>query len=331
MRRFFAAFFAILMLLAPAALAQADLMAATDALFAALDTVLADRNTEGVEFVEAGAWMSAIARQKSVQYTQWFTANYDMMSGSLVAWDDVFTDGEAAAARIAEIAEAFTYDNAYAEHREIRPVPRDSFIIEEDQFFVYYPPEQLSYFSGRAGAFAFYAYELDGLWQEGVPIAQGDVADAQTALADALETGALPGMLSRWHLGLDMQTAADTLTLVDVPDLTDEYALWQFEAPEMRGVYLLSAKDDDQVSTASIAGIHTRRIDFSGLKTGISTEADCVAALGMPDDTAAISGEASAYALHPAGTQQTWTANGHELVLHFVDGVLYSITLLQGQ
>ncbi len=329
MRRFFCLLLAGLLLAAPCALAQG---APWDAILSAVQALNPDGLSQDAQFKEAGGWMSAIVSQEGMiaprlEGTQWHGLVYDTETGEPVAWDDLFADGDAAAARMEEIAEESTYDNAYAEYNQITPLPRESFAVYDGVLTVYYPAEQLSHFSGRSGAFSFYAYELDGLLNEGVPLAAGDVAGAKTAMAAALTDGALPAPLDEWKLGGSMSDAADKLGVVDVPDLTHDFAVYRFEAPEMRGVSLLAKPDEENVNTASIAGIMAERIDFSGLQTGVSTREECVAALGEPAETVAVDAS-DAYSRLPVGEALMWSGDGKTVLeLHFAEGVLYSVTL----
>lgn len=323
MRRFLAIILG-LSLLASTALA-ADLGKATDALFDAIMGL--EKPPQGVTFAEAGPWMSGVAGQADANWRWWRGFVYDMQTEAMLTWDDLFADGDFAAAQLEAIAQAGQYDNAYAEHTDIVPMPRDNFAVADDQLTVYYPPEQLSYFSGRAGAFSFYAFELDGLLRETVPLAVGDVAKAGAARDEVLAQGALPGALSPWALGSPMADAAQALDLVDVPDLTHDYAVWHFEAPQMRGVALLSSCDEDDEATATITGIQTERIDFSGLCTGIATRDTCVATLGEADRAETLA-SADAYSRLPEGETLYWDGDVASLALHFFGDVLHSVALL---
>lgn len=311
----------------PVAAGAVDMAKATDALFTAIQAgVPAGKTQTGTEFTEAESWMSAVVTCEDADYTEWYGFVYSGDADGLVGWDGLFADEEAAAARIETIAEASVYANAYAEHNQIVPVPRDNFALVDGQLVVYYPPEQLSHFSGRAGAFAFYAYELDGVLRDDVPLTRGDVAQADQGLAETLAAGRLPGALEAWTLGTAMQAADDALGLVDVPDVKDGEAVWHFEAPEMRGVAFLSPDGVNRVDSAVIGGVHAERIDFYGLQTGVATETACVAVLGEPDARETVT-DGGAYALLPAGEQLTWQGTNAALSMHFIDGTLHSVTL----
>lgn len=329
MRRLGTMLLALLLLAAPA-LAEApavDLMRATAVLFAAAQERMPGETAADTRFETHADWVSAVLQYTKFDSTHWLGMIYSAQTDALVDWDELFADGDAAAAAIERIAGESTYDNAYAERIAVSPVPRDSFAILGEELVVYYPPEQFAYFSGRAGAFSFYAYELEGLLRPEVPLRTGDVTLASTALADALSGGALPGNLAEWTVGRPMQEAADAMDLVDVPDIKDGLAVWRFEASEMRGAAFLSGQEDDQVGTAKVAGIYTERIDFSGLQTGVATRDACVAALGEPEAAAQVSGENAAYALYPQGERLRWSDGVHALLLHFVEGVLHSVTV----
>lgn len=327
MRRLFLFVLVCLLFAAPAALSQEN-QKTTDALFAALDEKApgAMMIPGGVSFFEEGPYMTAVARIENLDVTEWAGLVYDTQAGAFVAWDDLFTDGDAAAAKLEAIAEASSYANAYAEHNRISPMPRDNFAVFDGQLTVYYPSQQLSHVSGQAGAFSFYAYELDGLLKEGVPLFKGDPAKAREVLSHALSEGALPGSLSAVKLGGAMREAAETLGLVDVPDLTYDFAVYRFEDPKMRGVSLLSGTDEEHAETAVIRGIYAKRMDFSGLITGFTTRQACVQALGEPDAAMAVE-TADAYSRLPVGETLLYRGEGRAMEFHFTDGVLHSVTL----
>lgn len=323
MRRILILMLTIFLMGVPGALAeQADMP--WDIILEAVAALNPDGLTQNAEFVQAGTWMSVTVSQEGfiaprMQGVQYYGLVFALPEGERIAWEDVFIDGDAAAARMEEIASASLHFNTYSEYNEVSPVPRESFTVQDGVLTVYYPATQLSCFSGRSGGLSFYAYELDGLLAPDVPLHAGDPAQAGSALNQALESAALPGPLSAWAIGRPMQEAADALGLVDVPDFDEHYAQWMFEAPQMRGVTLLSAREMDQVETAVISGIRTTRIDFSGLQTGISTREACLAAL--PDGAEA--GEDA------NGDTLSWQEGNIRLVLHFVDDVLHQVSLLQ--
>lgn len=326
MRRFLVCVLICLMVV-PAAQA-AELMKASEALFAQMQERTDGRASDSMAFYQSDVWFSAVATFKDRnRFTEYVAIVYDTVAEAAIAWDDLFEDGDAAAQRMVELGQASTYTDAYAEYHEMDPVPRDNFALREGQLIVYYPPEQYSYFSGRSGALAFYAYELEGLLKEGIPLVEGDVAQAKAALEAALAEGKLPGALAPWAIGGTIQAAADTLGLVDVPDMRDQYAVWYFEAPEMRSVALLSQADEIQTASAPIRGIYTERMDFSGLQTGVSTVADCLLALGDNDGRMDLTDADDAYALMPAGVRLIWENDTYQLTLNFVDDVLHGIML----
>lgn len=312
---------ALLMLCAPA-IAE-DVPGAMGALFEALK-----EGAPGAQatFAQQGSWMSAVAQREGVRFTEYVAFAYDMEGNRMATWDDLFVDADAAAEHIAALAEASYEANSYSEYSDVTPVPRGNFALREGQLFLYYPPEQLSYFSGHAGAFAFYAYELSGLVKEGAPLLPGDLSEAGKGLLETLEAGSLPGALSAITLGMPMAEADERLRAIDVPDVRGDRAVWRYEAPEMRGVLLLSSLDEDRIVQDTLTGIHAERIDFYGLQTGIATLDDCLQALGKPDGIWMLD-EENPYALMAAEETLLWGNEGVELLLGFQEGVLKSVTL----
>ncbi|MDR0928765.1 MAG: hypothetical protein LBM74_03515 [Oscillospiraceae bacterium] len=325
MRRFFCILLTICLLGALPVAVGEELALASQALFAALMAKDPQALAQMPQIDQTGDWLSAVARIDGADGAHSVAAVYDLAAGALVTWDDLFLDGEAAAAHLEALAGA-SQGNTYHEFNQIHPIPRDHFALRGGQLFIYYPREQLAHVSGNAGAYAFYAYEMPGLLQEGVPLATGDVTQAAAGLLEVLETGALPAPYAAWSLGNPMANAAAALTQVDVPNLTHDYAVYAFEAPEMRGVSLLAHPDATDADSALIAGVYAQRIDFFGLCTGIATRAQCEAALGQPDAVLQIE-EVDAYSRLPVGETLLWQQGGRALELHFVEGVLHSITL----
>lgn len=328
MRRFCC--FLLLLLLIGTSISIAETLP-LDAVFEAVEGFRAEGFTHSADFIEVGAWISAVILKEGQfegvgKGSESIGLVFDLATGEQITWDDLFVDGDAAAEAILRIAEEATYDNAYSEFHNISPVPRDNFAVTKDTLTIYYPVDQLSHFSGRCGAFSFYAYELSGLFKEGVPIQTGDSALAKEALENAFSEKALPGPLSQWRIGGKMSEASEMLSLVDVPDLTYDYAIYRFEAPEMRGVSLLANLDEDRAETANIAGIMAERIDFSGLFTGIADREACVEALGDPDEVSVID-DADAYSRLPNGETYRWIGDGVALEMHFVEDILQSVTL----
>ena len=333
MRRFLVALFVCLCLCMAVSFAE---MLPLEPLFEAVEGFKAEGVTQSTEFLNAAPWMSALVRSEGQfddvgEGVQYHGITFDVETGEQITFEDIFTDADAAVARIQEIAEAFAFDNAYAERNETTPIPQDNFIATQDFLTIYYPISQFSYFSGHSGGFSFYAYELEGLLREDIPLQKGAIDAAGDALTETFKRKSLPGFLTPWAIGSSMADADAALTVVDVPDLTYEHAVYRFEAPEMRGVSLLSRSEEDNVDTAVISGIMSTRIDFSGLCTGIATKEDCIAALGEPAASALVT-EADGYSRLPVGETLSFTAGDTDTVLemHFVDSILYSVSLLAG-
>lgn len=328
MRRFFAVLLSLLCFALPAFAEEAPanrMQLAAGAFFELMD----ERDLPGTPgetaFTEVGEWISLHASSRDDNFTYRLGAIFDVAQERFIAWDDLFVDGDAAAERMEAIAEASTYDNAYAEYNEITPMPRDNFALRDGQLMVYYPPRQLSTFSGNAGSFAFWPYELEGLLREGVVFSARAVESPKALLEWVLKFGAFLHYDSV-GIGTPMREADAALTLVDVPDIKRDYSVWQFEDPIMRGVYLLSTTEYPHVDTAVVTGVFAERMDFGGLQTSVSTKAECVAALGDPDVTATLH-TADAYSLLPVGETLTWRGTKLALDLHFVEDVLHSMTL----
>lgn len=314
MRRTILIFLLAALLCAPLA-GRADAMGA---LFDAIDEL----GGKNAQFSVVGGLLCATAQKDGETYGFVF----DGATGERLTWDDLFTDGDAAAGALEQNAAGWIYDNAYGDFENIAPMPRENFALDEAGLTVYYPAAQLRNLSGAQFGLQFDAYELEGLLREDIALARGDTAQAETALETALRSAALPGLPAEAAPGGGMARAAEALGLVDVPDGKRDAAVWAFEAPVMRGVELLSAPEDTDERNAVITGVFARRIDFSGLIAGETTKDECLAALREPDETRAVAA-ADAYDRLPAGETLLWRGEAALLEMHFVENILYSVAI----
>lgn len=348
MRRLVSALLVVLMLTCPVALAEPELVfdaegmplvfgmedeAAQIALNAALaaealpilrahpDFALEHRFTEALFSLTITYAGTVAPRMEGVQ-TLGFT--YDLQTGARLSLPDLIGAEGVSALEALAASDLGAHANAYSEYNAVTPLPTDSFAILGNQLIVYYPADQLSYFSGRSGAYAFYGYEADAL--AFLPRA---VPDAAEGLAEALQTGGLPAPLDRWRIGVPMRDAVAACGLLAEPDYTFDHAVYQFEAPEMRGVWLLAAQGEDNPDTATIVGVRARRIDFYGLQPGVSAMDDCLAALGEPDGRREISAQDAAYAMLPEGETIVYAGETCAAELHFADKILYCVTIVE--
>lgn len=325
MRRFLVLFLLLTLACLPARAGLAQ--DAMGQIFDAVDALKAD----SVAFETVGPYLCVTA-QKEETVPRFGPARltyglaFDSATGARVTWDDLFADGDAAATRLEEIARN-AENNAYADFDRIAPMPRDNFTLTASSLTVWYPVTQFSCLSGRQAGFEFLAYELDGLLREGAPLTRGDVSGAQATLEAALSTGTLPFLPPETALGGPVSAADEAFGLVDVPDVLSDAAVYSFEAPALRGVSLLSAPDDADAQSATITGVWARRFDFSGLCAGVSTQAECLAALRAPDERIAVESP-DAYDRLPAGETCLWRGDTATLEMHFSQGILYSIALL---
>ena len=304
-----------------AALLCAPLTGRADAMGALFDAIDA-LGGENAQFSVVGGLLCAAAQKDGETYGFVF----DSATGERLTWDDLFTDGDAAASALEQNAAGWVYDNAYGDFENIAPMPRENFALDETGLTVYYPAAQLRNLSGTQFGLQFDAYELEGLLRENIALQRGDTAQAENVLETALREGALPGLPAEAAIGGGMAQAAQTLGLTDVPDGKRDAAVWTFEAPAMRGVELLSAPEDTDTQSATICGVFARRIDFSGLIAGETTKEACLAALREPDETRTVA-SADAYDRLPEGETLVWRGEAALLEMHFVENILYSVTI----
>lgn len=251
----------------------------------------------------------------------WNTVNIDLRSGALVTFSDIFADPDAALAAITDVLD---FDlapdlSAHLRNSALTPVP-DQFSLNATGLTLYYPIDQLSTLSDRAGAVTFLWTELrdfllledDGILDRiGVnAMLTGDAS----AIRTAVETGNLPGI--PLTLGASVQEATDTFHLLTDPDLYQDGRMFALEGAAFRQVWLLTDALTRTWEQSVIKGIRVDRINLYGLYTGM-TRAEATAILGAADASVTLDAEqADAYRLE-GGTSDYYTFTGAQLRLHF--------------
>ena len=249
---------------------------------------------------------------------QVFGLNYRLDTGARLTLSDVFLDEDAAVAAMEAIAlrDVEENGNSYSELNQITPMPRDRFALKPWGIVVHYPDTQLAYFSGRAGGYAFFWYELEGQWQDSL---QSELsAFAQT------EPNGLPGLPCA--LGEDVADVILRCGLLEDPDYTLDHSVYAFESADMRGVSLLTDRNAPEGSGA-VVEIRAQRMDYQGLKTGLATQTDCESLLGTPGRTETIDGNAAYDQLLPEGEMLWYPDGANEAGFLFSEGVLRAVIL----
>ena len=277
---------------------------------------------------------------KDTRSTQLYACvNLDVATGYVLTFADLFSDPDAAVADIEAYLEEQVAPvlSGYLEHDELLPLP-ETWSLSSSGITFYYPIDQLSTLSSRAGAVTILWYELadELLLGEGTVLrrigAEANLTltqDTPALLAEALSGGRLPDLPV--GLGDSMQQATDTHHLLIDPDLCEGGRLFSLEDSRFRDVYLLT---DDLTRTwenSVVQGIRCDRLNLYGLITGHAAREDWLTVLGEPETTLTLDADrAEAWRLEP-GISDYYTLGNVRLRLHCgEDGLLSSVFLLPG-
>jgi len=323
-------FFLILMMLSLFSFAQAEELPMTrlDAVIQT-DVAILTRDAEHYDLLrtQCGDWTSVRVTvygmvAPRLEGMQVYGMVYETETCRRITWEDLFSDPERAAEIIAETVYASSDGNAYSQYDQVEPVPRDNFSFENGVLTVWYPADQLSHFSGRCGGVSLYPKQLEEVYLETVPVLR------EGSLEEILSSGRLPAPLHQIQIGDDMAFADQLYTVKDVPDEAYDYALYRFEAPETARAAILADREETDVETAKIKGIMSEHFDLFGLTTGYASREECVLLLGEPDRVQAVE-TSDGYSRLNVGESLYWQGETCELELHFADGILRSVALLE--
>lgn len=268
----------------------------------------------------------------------WTWSSLDLRDGHEIAFDELFSDGEAAR----EGLEAYLEEqvapemSAYLLNSELTPLP-EGFRLEQTGLTLLYDVKRLTTLSGRAGAVRIGWNEIREWvdWsEESIPVRIG-AADMVTLTEDSLprlraaaESGQLPDIPVK--LGDSVREWTDREHLLTDPD---EYAggrMFALEGAAFRNVLILSDAVSAGWDGSRVQGIRAERGCIWGLCIGETEQAAWRQALGEPDSTVDFDAErAEAYRTVP-GSCDYYEFGGHTLQLHSgEDGLLASITLTE--
>jgi len=279
--------------------------------------------------------MKAQGPVQSDRATQvWYTANIDLTTGEAVTFEDIFLDAEAARLALTDELEwgIAPLLSAHLRNSQLTPLP-ESFGLSETGLTLYYPMEQLSTLSDRAGTVSFRWAEM----LEHLKLGEGTILNrigaekmltldetSAEAIRTAAESGQLPGIPVK--LGGSVQEAVDAYRLLMDPDLYENGRMMQLEGGAFRGVYLLTDSLTDSWERSVIQGIRADQVNLYGLMTDVTTQADWRSVLGEPDATVEVDDvKAEANRILP-GYSDYYNFDGVQLRLHANDeGVLASL------
>jgi len=279
--------------------------------------------------------MKAQGPVQSDRATQvWYTANIDLTTGEAVTFEDIFLDAEAARLALTDELEwgIAPLLSAHLRNSQLTPLP-ESFGLSETGLTLYYPMEQLSTLSDRAGTVSFRWAEM----LEHLKLGEGTILNrigaekmltldetSAEAIRTAAESGQLPGIPVK--LGGSVQEAVDAYRLLMDPDLYENGRMMQLEDGAFRGVYLLTDSLTDSWERSVIQGIRADQVNLYGLMTDVTTQADWRSVLGEPDATVEVDEvKAESNRILP-GYSDYYNFDGVQLRLHANDeGVLASL------
>ena len=274
----------------------------------------------------------------------WKAGNIDLRDGSEVLWEDLFQDQEGArGAMEAYLEEEVAPElSAHLQSSQLTPIP-ELFRVHERGLILFYPIDQLSTLSDRAGAvlvpwdkvepFLNLAsgspLEAMGLkarlpWKENASEESFDALKAP--IVSAVSAGEIPGIPVK--LGDSLQALTDSWHLLIDPDV---YALGRFfslEGAEFRGVFLMTDYLSESWDNSLVDGIRVDTGSLYGLTIGKTRQEIWRQILGQPDYTVEMDEtQAEAYRTVP-GIRDYYVFGEHRLQLHADgDGLLRSLIL----
>ena len=268
----------------------------------------------------------------------WSAVNVDLADGSDIAFDRLFTDEEGLRRDLEEYLDYGVGPelSAHLRNSELTPVP-EVFGLTETGLTLYYPMEQLSTLSDRAGAVTILWYELrehlrleddDILTRIGARDMLVPAPDSGEKIRAAVEAGTLPGVPVT--LGGSVQEATDTYRMLTYPDLYQDGRMFALEDAAFRQVWLLTdALTEKTWDKSVIKGLRADRFNLWGLYPGLDRQA-VEAMLGQPDTVLTLDADmADAYRLVP-GESLYYNYTGVQLRLHFdAEGLLTSLIITQ--
>lgn len=267
------------------------------------------------------------------------TVNYNLATGKPITAADLFSDAEGAFALMEQKLEDEVRPqlSGYLENDALTPVPRENFFLTPDAITFYYPQDQFSMLSGYSGGCTFSYYEL----KDYLNLSEGsaldtlgagdflDIADDTAArVGEAVAAGTLPGIGAK--LGDSLMEWLNEYRLLVEPDYYPGGRFFEVEAPELRGVWLLTDALTEAYDHSQVLGLRADRINLYGIQTCITTIEEWRAALGEPQNTVALDESTAEDYRLSAGTSDYYAYGENKLRLHAnEEGVLESVQLLR--
>lgn len=257
--------------------------------------------------------------------------NIDLRTGEIITLDDIFKDVYAALAAIEEYLnwEVAPALSAHLQNSALTPLP-ETFGLDDTGLTLYYPIDQLSTLSDRAGKVHIAWCDLRAYLrlEQGSVLtrigAKGMLLFDAAGLAETVSLGRLPGLPVT--LGEEMKPLTDRYGMLVDPDLYEGGRMFQLEDGAFRSVYLLTDALSEKWDGSVLQGIRMDRGNVYGLCIGQTQQAAWRAVLGEPAATVSLDGEKAEGQRLPEGESDYYHFGAYQLRLHAdAQGVLRSI------
>jgi len=258
---------------------------------------------------------------------------FDLADGQAVTASDIFTNPQEALAWFEEDAyQRLSEDlSVYLDLEAISPFPLERLLVSRTGISFYYPPDTLTWLSGRSASFHYLFHEIQGLMNlsegsflAGLGIAGLLAPNEQTGrqVEEAAQQGRLPGLDA--SLGEALAEVIDRLKLLHDPEGFPEGEQYRMEDDSFRGSLLVSG--DGQ----TVSGILSRRMNLFGLITGQADRAAVESALGQPFASLPLTESAAALYGLSEGSMSAYLYGDRELRIYFnQNGLMDAVWLRQ--
>ena len=264
----------------------------------------------------------------------WTAVNIDLRDGRALTWDDLFAEPEEALTALESYLdeEVAPELSAHLSAGSLTPLP-ETFAISPYGLTLLYPIDQLSTLQDEAGAVTVLWSEV----QEYLNLEEGGILDrigaaenltfpenALERLTEALAEGSIPGIPAA--IGQPVKELTDAYGLQIDPDLYEGGRMFLPDDRAFRQVWLLSDALTGSWDASVVQGLRADRLNLLGLRTGLTTREDYLAALGQPESTLNVDEDRAINWRIVPGTSDYYTLGDYRLRLHAdEDGVLKSV------
>ena len=268
----------------------------------------------------------------------WTAAAVDLRDGHRIAFEELFSDAEAAREKIeAYLEEAVAPElSAHLLNSELTPLP-ETFYLEMAGLTLLYPAGQLSTLSDRAGDIRIpwnVLRDVLDLGEDSIPSRMGlrDAAflteEGAAKLRAAAAEGALTGIPAR--IGDSMQELTDKYHQLTDWDGIEDGRLFSLEGGCFRGVYLMTDNLTKGWEDSKVQGIRMDQGCLWGLCPGETQRTEWLEALGGPDGSAEVGEEKAEANRMVPGTCDYYDCGDYLLQLYSDgEGTLFSVVLAE--